>query len=303
MGSFSDANPGATVADFTATIQWGDGSSSTGVVSGPTGGPFTVSGSHTYVEEGSYTISVTVTDDGGSTVALSGSAAIADAALASQCAMAATTSQIFAGATATFSDQSSTGNAGDFSASIDWGDGSSSTGVITGGPGNAAYTVSGSHTYGSTGFFTVTTTVADVGGSMTTATCSGVLVFAFASGGSFVIGDLESALGTNVTFWGAQWWRDNPTSDGSNARSFKGFAESPASAACGVQWATDPGNSTPPPAGPLPDHMAVIVTSSYSKAGSTITGNTVHIVIVNTNPGYEPNPGHPGRGTVEAQVC
>jgi uncharacterized repeat protein (TIGR01451 family) len=303
VGSFADANPGATVADFTATIQWGDGSSSTGVVSGPMGGPFTVSGSHTYAEEGSYTIGVTVNDVGGSTVVLSGSATIADAAVASQCAMPTTSSQVFAGATATFTDQSSAGNAADFSASINWGDGTSSPGVISGGPGNFPYTVSGSHTYASTGFFTVTTTITDVGGSTTTATCSGVLVFAFASPGSFVIGDLESAVGTNVTFWGAQWWKNNPTSDGSKVASFKGFAESLSSPGCGVQWTADPGNSTPPPAGPLPDHMAVIVTSRYSKSGSSITGNTVHIVIVNTNPGYEPNPGHPGTGTVEAQVC
>ena len=149
----------------------------------------------------------------------------------------------------------------------------------------------------------MTTTITDVGGSTTTATCSDVLVFGFASGGAFVIGDLESAAGTNVTFWGAQWWRDNATSTGSRVPSFKGFAESPSSPACGIQWATDPGNSTPPPAGPLPDHMAVIVTSSYSKSGSAISGDTVHIVIVKTNPGYEPNPGHPGTGTVEAQVC
>src|SRR5207302_9616440 len=84
VGSFSDANPGATAADFTATIQWGDGSSSAGVVSGPTGGPFTVSGSHLYAEEGSYTIAVAVTDAGGSTVALSGNATIADAALTAE---------------------------------------------------------------------------------------------------------------------------------------------------------------------------------------------------------------------------
>jgi hypothetical protein len=49
--------------------------------------------------------------------------------------------------------------------------------------------------------------------------------------------------------------------------------------------------------------MAVIVASSYAKSGSTISGNTVHIVIVKTNAGYQPNPGHAGTGTVEAQVC
>jgi hypothetical protein len=303
IGAFSDANPGATTADFTATINWGDASTSPGAVSGPAGGPFSVSGSHTYLEEGNYAIGVTVGDDGGSTVTLSGSATVADASLASQCAMLATASQVFAGPTATFTDQNSAGNASDFSASIDWGDGSSSSGVVAGGPGNAPYTVTGSHTYASTGFFTVTTTINDVGGSTTTATCNGVLVFAFASGGSFVIGDLERAVGTNVTFWGAPWWKDNPTSSGSQVPSFKGFAETPFSAACGVDWATDVGNSTPPPAGPLPDHMAVIVTSDYSKSGSSISGDTIHIVIVKTNPGYQPNPGHPGTGTVEAQIC
>jgi hypothetical protein len=49
--------------------------------------------------------------------------------------------------------------------------------------------------------------------------------------------------------------------------------------------------------------MAVIVTSSADKSGSTISGSTVHIVIVKTNPGYAPNPGHAGTGTVVAVVC
>ena len=49
--------------------------------------------------------------------------------------------------------------------------------------------------------------------------------------------------------------------------------------------------------------MAVIVSSSISKAGSTISGNTVQEVIVKTNPGYAPNPGHAGTGTVVATIC
>jgi hypothetical protein len=39
------------------------------------------------------------------------------------------------------------------------------------------------------------------------------------------------------------------------------------------------------------------------RAGSTISGDTEHLVIVKTNPGYAPNPGHAGTGTVVAQVC
>jgi hypothetical protein len=133
--------------------------------------------------------------------------------------------------------------------------------------------------------------------------CS-TLGFAFApGGGSFVIGDQNAATGTSVTFWGAQWAKDNPTSGGSAPRSFKGFAENPTTPSCGVAWTTDPGNSTPPPDGPLPTFMAVIVTSFVGKDGSEISGNTVHIVVVKTNPGYASNPGHAGTGTVVAVVC
>jgi hypothetical protein len=49
--------------------------------------------------------------------------------------------------------------------------------------------------------------------------------------------------------------------------------------------------------------MAVIVSSSIGQSGSTISGNTVHIVIVRTNPGYAPDPGHAGTGTVVTTVC
>jgi hypothetical protein len=122
-------------------------------------------------------------------------------------------------------------------------------------------------------------------------------------GGSFVIGDRNAATGTSVTFWGAQWAKDNSLSGGSAPPSFKGFAENPTTPTCRTGWTADPGNSTPPPAGPLPTFMAVIVTSSAAKSGSTISGNTVHIVIVKTNPGYAANPGHAGTGTVVAVVC
>ena len=47
----------------------------------------------------------------------------------------------------------------------------------------------------------------------------------------------------------------------------------------------------------------MIVASSITKTGSTIGGDVVGIVTVRTNPGYEPNPGHEGTGTVVATVC
>ena len=129
-----------------------------------------------------------------------------------------------------------------------------------------------------------------------------VLVYAFApGGGSFVVGD-KSASGS-ITFWGAQWSKLNTLSGGVAPNAFKGFALNGSAATCGVPWSTDPGNSSPPPAGPLPAYMAVIVTSKAAQSGSQISGNTVAIVIVKTSAGYASDPGHAGTGTVVATVC
>src|SRR5581483_10438508 len=44
------------------------------------------------------------------------------------------------------------------------------------------------------------------------------------TGGAFVIGDGNAAFGSQVTFWGAQWWKDNTVSGGQAPPSFKGYA-------------------------------------------------------------------------------
>jgi PKD domain len=79
VATFSDGNPIATTADFTAsTIDWGDGTSSAATVTGPSSGTFSVSGSHSYAEDGTYTITVTIRDDGGITRTVTSTAVIAD---------------------------------------------------------------------------------------------------------------------------------------------------------------------------------------------------------------------------------
>jgi hypothetical protein len=305
IATFRDAAAGATASEYSATIDWGDSSTSTGTVSG-SASPFTVSGSHTYSDEGTFTVTVTINDIDNSlnTAKVNTTATVADGALNSACTVPPNTLQSFNGSTATFVDQNPLGTIGNFSATINWGDSTTSTGSITGAGGTSPYTVKGSHTYASTGFFDVFTKIVDDGGNTTTATCNRTLVFAFApGGGSFAIGDEESALGTSVNFWGAQWAKNNPTTSHSKVSSFKGFAENPAAPSCGATWNTDPGNSTPPPDGPLPAFMGVIVTNDYEKSGSLISGDIPKIVVVKTNPGYKPDPGHRGTGTVLQQFC
>jgi len=125
-----------------------------------------------------------------------------------------------------------------------------------------------------------------------------------AADGSFVIGDGDSAVGSTVTFWGAQWWKANSLSGGSAPAAFKGFADTAGTPpACGETWSTRPGNSSGPPLGPLPELIDVIVSSHITKSGSTISGDTREVVVVATQPGYAPDPGHAGTGTVIEQVC
>ena len=47
----------------------------------------------------------------------------------------------------------------------------------------------------------------------------------------------------------------------------------------------------------------MIVSSKVSQKGSTISGQILHIVVVEVNPGYGPAPGHPGNGKVIGSVC
>ena len=60
--------------------------------------------------------------------------------------------------------------------------------------------------------------------------------------------------------------------------------------ACGGTWTTTSGNS-PPPVGSIPSYMGVLVSTSVKKSGSTISGDTMKIVVVKTNAGLLAEPG------------
>ena len=136
------------------------------------------------------------------------------------------------------------------------------------------------------------------------------IVFAFPSRGAFALGDLTvaGAGSSTVTWWGSQWAMLNSLSGGAAPSAFKGFAgvvtlptTSPADI-CSGNWTTSGGNSPPPPA-TVPSYMGVIVPTTITKSGSTIDGDYVKIVVVKTNPGYLPDPSHPGTGTIVATFC
>lgn len=129
------------------------------------------------------------------------------------------------------------------------------------------------------------------------------MVFAFPAFGGFEIGDLNSSIGTAVTFWGAQWASLNSLSGGAAPNAFKGFGDTlSAPAACGITLSGTPGNSTHPPA-TVPAFMGVLVPTKVTKSGSTISSVVWSIVVVQTNAGYANNPGHAGTGTVVATFC
>ena len=184
VATFTDANPGAPLSDFAATIIWGDGQTTTGTVIHDPYVPdqFDVLGydpttgmGHAYDEEGTYTGSVEVDDVGGSVAVAGISASVADAPLT---AMAGTPPPESAtgGSTgdvvlATFTDDDPNGMVGDYTATIDWGDGTDTTsGIIAAGTDPGTFTVTGSHTYDAPASSPIVVTVQDVGGSQDSVT-------------------------------------------------------------------------------------------------------------------------------------
>ena len=143
-----------------ATIDWGDGSPSSVLAVG--GG--SLSGSHTYVEAGSYPLTIVVHDLDGA-VTINGTATVADAPLAATpLSFTVAKKTTFTRTVAVFSDANAGSSAADFTASIAWGDGSHSPGTVSALPGGG-FAVGGSHRYDSKGSDSVAVHLQDVGGS------------------------------------------------------------------------------------------------------------------------------------------
>jgi hypothetical protein len=79
VATFTDGNPLAKPSDFTATVDWGDGSAGPATVSAGLGGGFEVTGTNTYKAPDSYPVAVSIADVGGSTATASTTAKVSSA--------------------------------------------------------------------------------------------------------------------------------------------------------------------------------------------------------------------------------
>jgi hypothetical protein len=167
VGNFRDGNTHADLADFSATIDWGDGTSTTGTVASNGFGGFQVTGSHSYAEEGSYPVNITVHDAGGSSIVVQSTASVADAPLTPKpLTFKPKQGTSFTGIVGNFRDGNPSPDVNDFTASIKWGDGTTTTGTVAAN-GFGGFKVTGTHTYTASGNFGVQITIIDQGGSTT----------------------------------------------------------------------------------------------------------------------------------------
>ena len=166
-----DTYAGDTAGSITARIDWGDGVTSTGTVTGNGRGGFDVAGTHTYVEAGTYTIRVAATRKGGGSASATGKATVADAPLEAYgfYSLFAWAGRATDQAVAWFLDGNHVARASDFTASIRWGDGTTSPGRLIS-KGYGMFDVAGTHTYAHAGHYTIQVTIKDVGGSTASAT-------------------------------------------------------------------------------------------------------------------------------------
>lgn len=156
-----------TTGTLTASINWGDSSSSTGKITLTSNGLYSVTGKHKYAEEGSYTTTISVSDGGSLTAQDTGSVTVSDAPL--KASQPTTNVQgLKVTLNGTFTDADPAGTVSDYTATIHWGDGQTSSGTIGGS--HPTFTVTGTHTYAKHRTVTIRVTITDAGGSTVTTT-------------------------------------------------------------------------------------------------------------------------------------
>jgi streptogramin lyase len=164
VAAFTSADPMALVSDFTATIDWGDGSpQSVGILGASAGNTFTVTGDHTYVRDETtpYAITVTVHEQGGATLATTTAATVTNRPpVVTGIPVRMTKGLPFTAPVAYIVEDLGLPPepAGNFTATINWGDGTKpTTGTVAAIPGGDW--VVGRHTYAHSRRYAITITV------------------------------------------------------------------------------------------------------------------------------------------------
>jgi hypothetical protein len=178
VATFTDPAGSGSLGEYSVTIDWGDqsGTDATGTIQDLGNGQFQVLASHTYAEEGSYNVSVSITHNLLSAVTATSTAFVDDASLDStgvtplSAKEGTSTGPVVL---ATFTDDNPGDHSADFSIAINWGDSTdtdTSSGKVSYNPSTGVYTVTGSHTYltpTGSALDTITVDVSDVGGAAT----------------------------------------------------------------------------------------------------------------------------------------
>jgi hypothetical protein len=182
IATIVDGDTTSLPTEYQAVIDWADGSGLTAAaVSGPMGGPFIVSATHTYADEAAYSVAVSLSDNDNSVVQsqVIANAYVAEAdalSSAGPIAITATSGGSFDGQVASFQDSRIDQVASDLVVTINWGDSNTTAGTVS--ASNGVFAVSGSHTYGATGGYAVSVTLQDDAPSAVTATATGTATFA-----------------------------------------------------------------------------------------------------------------------------
>jgi hypothetical protein len=175
VASFSVNDPTAQADDFTASIDWGDGTTTTGTINANSSGGFTVDGTHTYADEmTSVPVNVTIDTATGVVVAAASIHPLTSSPNAVTVTSTANVQEAdtvlfgnvmtitvvagvpYTGLVATFTDSGYPNNMpGDFTGMIDWGDNTTTPGTVSGGNGTFMLSADKTvlHAYASTGTF------------------------------------------------------------------------------------------------------------------------------------------------------